>query len=224
MEVNTTIMKKKNKITTVSLDDVTLDDIYNFMEHGDMQKAPEHIRDYVLLLDKVRGMYKRIDRYGNPDAIIKHLVTIEGLDRMTAKRIYNEALEYFYCDNTISKAAWKNIYAEKMDMMINFAMLIAKDVNDAQKVVNMSKQAAEVRETHKEDKEELPDELFLPPVKVYTADAESLGLPKVNRNKLKEFVENMPELTEKEKVRLLSEAGITPFKLFLNEQEDPRQS
>jgi hypothetical protein len=208
----------------MNINDVDIHDIYDFMENGTVANAPAHIIRYLDLLDKARGMYLRIDQYGSAEAIIKHIMTSENLSRYKAKQVYNEALEYFYCDKVVSKMAWRNIYADKIDMMINFSMQIAKDVSDAQKVVKMVVDAAKVRGLDEQDKEELPDELFKQPVKVYTADAKSLGLPEVNRVKLKEFFENMPELTEKEKQRMLQEADIIPFKLFPDEQEDPRKS
>lgn len=208
----------------MSIEDIDIHDIYEFMEHGNKANAPAHIVKYLDLLDRVRGMYQRIDKYGNPEVIIKDLMVTENLSRYKASQVYQEALEYFFCDNAISKKAWKNIYADKIDKMINFSMLTVKDVADAAKVVKMIVDAAGVREVHEPDKEELPEDLFKAPLKVYTADAESLGMPKVNRTQLKEFIEGLPELTEKEKMRLLQEADIQPFKIFPNEQEDPRKS
>ncbi|OIQ22039.1 MAG: hypothetical protein BM557_01280 [Flavobacterium sp. MedPE-SWcel] len=206
------------------LEDIDIHDLYEFMEHGSMQNAPDKIREYVELLDKVRGMYLRIDRYGSPDAIIKHLITIEGLSRLKAKKIYEETLEYFYCDSHVSKAAYRNIYADKIDKMINFSMLTVKDPSDAAKVVKMVVDAANVRALDEPDKEELPEELFNQPIKVYTADAASLGLPVANRSKLKELIESLPELTEKERQRMMQEADIDKtFKMFPNDEEDPRK-
>ena len=208
----------------MKIDDVDIHDVYEFIEHGSLENAPEKIKDYVLLMDKVRGMYLRIDRYGNPESILKHLIKFDGLSRYQAKKVYEDTLEYFYCDSTISKKAWANIYADKVDMMINFSMQLVTDISDAQKVVKMIADAAVLRQTHIEDKEELPDQLFQQPVKIYTSDAAALGMPKINRIELKAFIEKLPELTEKEKTRLLQEADIIPFKLFPNEQEDPRKS
>lgn len=206
-------------------EDIDISHIYDFMENGNMDNAPEEIRDYVLLMDKVRGMYLRIDKFGNSEAIIKHLITAENLTRRKAKQFFEETLEYFYCDSHVSKQAWKNIYADKMDKMINFAMLMVKDINDASKVTKMIMEQRVMRDLDKEDKEELPEELFNQPVKLYMANAAELGLPAANRTELKKFVEDLPELTEKEKVRLKQEADIdNSFKLFPDEQEDPRRS
>lgn len=198
------------------------------METGNPTNAPDHIVAYLDLLDMVRGMFLRMDKWGSKEAIIKHLMVSSNhkLSRYKANQVCDEAQEYFYRDSQISKVAWKNIYAEKMEKMINFAMLTVKDVNDAQKVVKMLLDVSVLRGVNEEDKEELPAEVFQAPFVVYTWDSEALEMPKVNRQKLAEMIDAYPELTEKEKIRIKQEALIPGFKLkiFPNEQEDPRKS
>lgn len=209
---------------SIDITDVDIHDVYDFMENGTTSNAPGHIVKYLDLLDKARAMHLRIDQYGSAESIIKHFMVAEKLSRFKAKQIYNEALEYFYADKVVSKLAWRNIYGDKTDMLINMAMQLVENVSDAAKVVKMIVDAANIRGVNEPDQEELPEDLFKQPVKLYTADAESLGLPKVDRTKLKEFFNALPELTEKERQRMLQEADIIPFKLFPNEQEDPRKS
>lgn len=198
------------------------------METGNPANAPEHIVAYLDLLDMVRGMFLRMDKWGSKEAIIKHLMVSSQhkLSRYKANQVCDEAQEYFYRDTQISKSAWRNIYADKIDKMINFAMLTVKDVNDAQKVVKMCVDAGVLRAVNEPDKEELPAEIFQAPFVVYTWDTEALEMPKVNRQKLAEMIDKYPEITEKEKIRIKQEALIPGFKLkiFPNEQEDPRKS
>lgn len=198
------------------------------METGNAANAPEYIVAYLELLDMVRGMFLRMDKWGSKEAIIKHLMVSSQhkLSRYKANQVCDEAQEYFYRDTQISKSAWRNIYADKIDKMINFAMLTVKDVNDAQKVVKMCLDAGVLRAVNEPDKEELPAEIFQPPFVVYTWDTEALEMPKVNRQKLSEMIDKYPELTEKEKIRIKQEALIPGHKLkiFPNEQEDPRKS
>lgn len=208
----------------MTIHDVDLQDIYDFMERGNPNNAPEHIVVYLDLLDMVRGMYLRIDKYANKESIVKHLMTHKKMSRYKASTVYDEAMEYFYCDTKISKKAWRNIYAEKAEKMINFSMQIVENTSDAQKVVKMILDVANIRGLNEPDQEELPEDIFRAPFVVYTADAEMLGLPQVNRNKLEQMIDNIPELTEKEKIQIKREAQILPIKVFPNEQEDPRKS
>lgn len=208
----------------MTIDQINLRDIYDFMETGNPANAPEHIVAYLELLDKVRGMFLRIDQFGSRDAIIKHLITVDKMSRYKAAQVCDEAREYFYSDSKISKSAWKNIYADKIEMMINFAMQRVQDVNDAQKVVKMLVDASVLRGVNEPDIEEIPAEVFQAPFVVYTSSAETLGIPKPNRQRLAEMIDKFPELSEKEKEHLKREAGIKQLILFPNEQEDARKS
>lgn len=194
------------------------------METGNPANAPEHIVQYLELLDKVRGMFLRTDKYGSRDAIIKHLMTADKMSRFKAAQVCDEAREYFYSDSKISKDAWRNIYADKIEMMINFAMQTVENVSDAQKVVKMLVDVANLRGVNEPDAEEIPAEVFQAPFVVYSCDAEFLGMPKVNRQKLGEMIDKYPELTEKEKIQIKREALVLPLKIFPNEQEDARKS
>jgi len=207
------------------IDNVTLDDIYRFMETGNPDNAPIEIVAYLEVLTRVHGMLQRIDRFGSREAVIKHLVVAEKLSRYKASQLCNEAIEYFYIDQNVSRKAWANFYANIVDQEMNFIRLIKKEGQDSKRVAELAKIAAEMRGVYEGDKEELPAELFQKPFVVYTTNVEDLGLPKVDRNKIKEFIDKkMPALTEKEKQRIYQEADIIPFKAFLNEQEDPRKS
>jgi hypothetical protein len=208
----------------MSIDDLTLSDLYDFLEFGSINNAPPNIVEYVQVLDKIRGMHLRIDKFGSKEAIIKHLIAFEGYSRHKANSLYEDSLEYFYSDSKISKNAWRNIIAEKMMKNVTFAELIKESVLDAEKVQNMYLKLREVLELDKEDKEELPKELFSRPVKIYSVDAEFLGLPSVNRNRLAEMIDSFPELSEKERLRIKQESLVIPLKAFPNEQEDPRKS
>lgn len=208
----------------MNIENVDLQDIYEFMERGNPKNAPQHIVDYLDLLDKVRGMIIRIDQFGSKDIVVKHLMVTNDLSRYKASQVYDEAVEYFYVSQRVSKSAWKNVYADKMDKMINVSMQLVRNVDDARKVVQMLKDVGDMREVHVPDLERLPEELFKAPIVVYSLDPEELGLPKANRQRLAEIIDQIPELTEKERIRIKQEAQALPIKVFPDEQENPRKS
>lgn len=211
-------------IWDMNLDDVSLEHIYDFMENGSLKNAPEEIVNYLLLLDKVMGMIRRVDIFGNKDAVIKHLILVEGFSHYKAKSIYNETLEYFHADKEVSKDAYRNYYAERMDKVTNFAMLIMKDVADAAKVHKMLLDTMIARGVNEEDKEVIPDHFYEKPVNLLTYDARILEFGETNRKALDDFINKLPELTEKERQRIKQEALLLPLKVFPNEQEDPRKT
>ena len=209
----------------MTINEITLDHIYDFMEKGNLNNAPEEIVLYLELLDKIRGMFLRIDVFGTKEAIVKHLMLVDKISRYKAMQLCDEAQQYFYSDTKISKQAWRTIYAEKAEKMINFAMQTVKNPTDAAKVVKMLLDVAELRGINLPEQEELPAELFQPPWVIYSADAEFLGLEtKANRHRLAEMIDAFPELTEKQRVQIKREAQILPIKVFPNEQEDGRKS
>jgi hypothetical protein len=209
----------------MKIEDITLQDIYDFMEHGSLENAPPGIAEYLELLDKVRGMLMRIDQFANDESIIKHLMLVDGLSRYKAKNIISEAREYFYKDAVVSKMAWRNIYAEKLDKVIHFAMLNMKDINDAAKISKMILDIISVRGVNEPDEEKLPEELFRRPVKLYSLDASIFEFGNVDRQKLSKMIDLLPELTEKEKNRIKQEALVPGYelKIFQDESENPRK-
>ena len=208
----------------MTIDDISLEHVYDFMERGNINNAPEAIVQYLDRLDKIRGMFMRIDKFGSKETIVKHLMLVDGMSRYKAMQVCDEAQQYFYSDVKISKAAWRNIYAEKMEKAVNFGLLTMKDVSDAAKVVKMLADLGDMRGINLEEKDELPDSLFEAPWVVYSADAEFLGMPKPNRNKISALIDSYPELSEKEKTHLKREALILPLNIFPNEQEDARKT
>jgi hypothetical protein len=206
------------------INSVGLDDLKEFLETGNPDNAPEAIVQYVEMLGKIYSMTLRIDKFGSKEAVLKHLIAFEGLSRHRASLLYNETLEYFYTDKEVSKKAWRNFYASIIDQEINFSRRIKKDTADSKRIVDMVDKAANMRGAFDEEVEELPEELFRTPFIVYTCDAEMLGMPKVDRNKLSAQIDLYPDISEKEKIQIKREAQILPIKIFPDEQEDARKS
>jgi hypothetical protein len=208
----------------MTIDQIDLQDIYEFMEKGDVANAPPEIVQYLELLDKTRGMLIRIDKFSNDESIVKHLILSDRLSRYKAKQIIAEAREYFYSDKIVSKAAWKNIYAEKADKMLNFAMLTVKDTKDALGVIKAIADIVDkIRDLNTAEEEELPEELFRRPLTLYSLDARiSEFSSPIDRNELAKMIDKLPDLSERVKIRLKQEALCLPLTIFPDEQENVR--
>jgi hypothetical protein len=208
----------------MKLEDITIDIIYDFIENGNPDNVDPKIVEYLEVMEKVRGMRIRFDRFPSKDHIIKHLEKVDGYSRYMATQFYNDTIEYFYQDNKVSKDAYVNMYAEDLEKDIALARTLAKDVNDLAKISVMVKNLRELRKLDVVDIAMLPDTFFDKPFKFYGMDAEFLGLPAVDRPKLSKQIDNLPELTEKERELIKREANIIPVKLFLDESENARKS
>lgn len=209
------------------LQDISLDQIYDFIENRDTtaegaKSSPVMV--YMLEMEKVRGMALRIDRFASKDAIVNHLMKVDKYSRYFASKLYNQAMEYFYCDNEVSKTAWRNIYAEKMEKVINFAIATMKDASDASKVSKMIADLGKLRGLDQPDPEEFPDGMFDRPFKIYSTDPEFLGMPKIDRRKLSDFIDGLPEMSDAEKIAIKREAQILPVKFLLPDDENPRKA
>lgn len=211
-------------------ENITLEDIYDFIDckYGPDDIIPAHkqpILNHLELLDKIRAMHLRIEQYGSEDHIVQHLITAEGLSRYLAKKYYNQALEFFYCENEISKSAWRNIIADKMERGINAAIMAAKDTKDFVSATKLWIEVAKIRELDKADPPQLNPEAAGRMFAIYSYDPKQLGLDTIQDNeKVRQFIDSLEGITEKEKELAYEEAMLKPLKLFPNKHEDVRKS
>ncbi|WP_314243835.1 hypothetical protein [Empedobacter tilapiae] len=211
-------------------ENITLEDIYDFIDckYGPDDIIPAHkqpILKHLELLDKIRAMHLRIEQYGSEDHIVQHLISAEGLSRYLAKKYYNQALEFFYCDNEISKSAWRNIIADKMERGINAAIMAAKDTKDFVAATKLWIEVAKIRELDKVDPPQLNPDAAGRMFAIYTYDPKLLGLETiVDKNLVKKFIDNLENVTEREKQLAYQEAMLEPLKLFPEKHEDVRKS
>lgn len=207
----------------MGIKDITLDQIYMFIKNGDPSNAPEELVRYLQLMEMVRGLYLRKLDYPTKTMIVNHLMKAEELSYYLANKLYNDTIEYFYCDTTITKKAWSNLYADQLDALVAMATALIKDARDAKAVAGIIKEARLARKLDEPDVPELPAALFEKPFIMYSMDAEFLGLAPIDRNKLAAQIDELPEMTEREKELIKRDAAINPIILFPDEQEDPRK-
>lgn len=209
----------------LKLEDINLSHIYEYLQTGSSEKADPEIVRYLDLLDKSRAMYNRIDEFGHKDLIVAHLIKVEKLSRYLANNIYNDAMEYFYCDKQISNDAWGNILAEDTRKDYILAIKLAKTTTDVTNASKLHLQIYKLKGLDKPEPPKIPEGAFTQPFKMYSVDTEFLGLPKKNKSEIKKMLDKFPEISEKIRMRLEEEAGNLPtVRLFLDEHEDPRKS
>lgn len=203
---------------------IDLDDIYDFVDNGNPENAPNGIVEYLDLMNKVRSMDNRPLEYGTKESVLKHLIKVDNLTRHIATKLYYNTLEYFYASDQLSKQAQRNVYAAKIERMIAICEPFVKNVADAKQVVNMIKEAWRVRLLDKEDVEKIPEDWFKEQTVLYTTDILEAGLPPINRNELKDIVKGYPGLTEREIDRVLQEGLVTQIEIFPDEQKNARKA
>lgn len=208
--------------------DYNLDDLYEWIENGKSAVVDENFMRYVELLDKVRAMMLRKDIYGNKETIIKHLINFEPSlqnNRYRANQIYSESIEYFYTQDTISKKAWRNLYADELDKAYDLAIALAETSADVDKASKIKERAAKIRALDQVDPPEIPKNLFSRPNKVYSMDMDMWEIGSEDRGDAVAWIEEYgKKLSLKQIDRIKQEIGATKIKIFQDETEDPRKN
>lgn len=201
----------------MDISDDKYDQLITFIETGAEGNLPEEMVEYITLLELIRGLHMR---FRSRKAIINLLQKKPyELSYYLASKRYTEAINFFYLDHEIKKDAWRNLYAEKLDRAADLVLSTATTSKDVDIYKNIIYAAMEARQLGKEDKEELPEEIFEKKIKIYTINPEELGRERPNRNLLASKIDNY-NIPEKEKERLKSEAGITDIKIFPDESAE----
>lgn len=162
---------------------------------------PEKAVQLLTMLDTVRGLFQK---YKSKTFIVNLLVKNFGISRQYAGRVFVDALNFFYLDHGISKEAWRNIYAEKLDN----AATLCWETNDMEGYRRNIMSAAELRGLNKEDPAKVPEELFDRRPIIYINDPKRLGIPEISRTDLAAFIDKQ-DVSELEKKKLYQDVGVT---------------
>jgi hypothetical protein len=183
------------------------------IERGETSNLPANIVRYYEQIDYIRSLYSKF----NSKSYIISMVRLKWpqIPFYSANKLFNECLNFFNLDNDVKTQAWANIYADRLD---NMAM-IATEMNDLETARRLTMDAANLRGVNKEKSDPLPDGLLDRRVIVYVMDPEKLGIPKVDRRDLAEFIDKI-DITESEKLKLRRDAQVedVAFELVENEQ------
>ena len=176
-----------------------LHELQAFMNSG-QTSLPEHMQKYLEHLDTIRSMHQK---YNSKRFIINYLVASNHVTRQEALRWYSDAINFFYLNNEITKEAWRNVYAEKLED----AASVAWHLNDMETFSRNIIRAADLRQLNKEDPPTLPADFYDRRTIIYSTDISKLGIKRESRVKLAEFIDAL-DITELEKDDARKDAGI----------------
>ncbi|WP_332028552.1 hypothetical protein [Kaistella sp.] len=202
-------------------DEIELDDLLEFLETGNPKNVPPKLMAYMQMLEKIWGMYRRSFDFPNKEAIIKHLVIIDKLQRYQAVKLVRDALTYFAQENELSKKTWKELIADKMLKAFTAAIRLAKNSHDFLDAVKILKEMAAVLQLDQEDIGEMEEDIMRQ-LQVLSTDITLFGEEKQDRNTIAQFIDALPDVPEKVKEAAKLEVDQIPFR-FLNMEENPRK-
>ncbi|MEI6577707.1 MAG: hypothetical protein WCO63_16140 [Bacteroidota bacterium] len=183
---------------TIDLNPVHLQ---QWMTTGKSEELRPMMIQYLDRLETIRAM---IAKYNTPAYITNVLMELyPEVTRYHCQRLIADAINFFYCNNEIKKEAWRNIYAEKLDN----AALVCWNDNDMEGFRKLTESAMKARRLNEADKEDIPLNLLERKTVLYQIDAEKMGIKKVDRPVLGEWIDKL-NLSVQETKRLKMDAGI----------------
>lgn len=199
------------KPSRINFEGVDSHQIERILHTGNIDSLTPAEREYFDLMRLVRDFNARMmlpggNRIVTKAGIIKLLKSdAYGLSDWMARRVYSDALNFFYATDNVSSRAWANVYAERLDKLAALAASMGK-IRDAKTIYA---EAAKLRGCYEEQAAEIPQELLdAAPVVLYTSDPESMGAPKADRRELDAFIDSIPDIPEISRQRVKEDAGI----------------
>lgn len=200
----------------MEIDDNKYDALLAFIETGSQGDLPEELIEYISILELIRGMHMR---YENRNAIVKFIQQPPyGLSEYHATQYYTDAINLFYLSNEIKRQAWRNVYAEKLDRAADLVLMTATTSKDIDIYKNIIYAIKDFRQLGEPEPDDIPEEFFKKPVKIYTLDPTQVGRSRPDRNLLAKHIDKL-DIPETDKQRIKSDAMIEEIE-FLSNDED----
>ena len=197
------------------------DTLQDYLASGCTMQLTDEELDYYNALYALVGIHRK---YGKDNAIAFLMHPPFNVPQAKAQRMYAEALNLFFLNDTVENDAWRNILFDNLQKAALAVLQNAESSKDMEVYGNLLVQAAKVKQLDKPD----PVKAASPadkPVKVYDLDPAAVGLPAANRLSLGRQIDTM-DLPEHEKERLRRDAGITDvdFEEMLDDTEEKTES
>ncbi len=179
------------------------DTLQDYLASGCTLELTDEEMDYYNALYALVGIHRK---YGKDNAIAFLMHPPFNVERSRARRMYAEALNLFYLNDTVENDAYRNIIFDNLQKAALAVLQNATSAKDMEVYGNLQTQAWKVKLLDKPD----PEKVQLPadkPVKVYDLDPAAVGLPSANRNELGRQIDAI-DLPEREKTRLRRDANI----------------
>jgi hypothetical protein len=189
----------------VNIEKYNSDIVMNYIRTGKTESLPADVVEYIDMLELVRSMY---DKYERKQDIVNMLMSpTYGLSRYKANQVFYESLNLFFADNNVKVEAWEAICAKRAEDLMQLA-IAADDIETARKCL---KDFSAYRGVGKEKAPEIPKEMYIRPVVIYTMESEQVGVPKADRRELAAFIDALPEINEGQRRKIKREAGVDPL-------------
>jgi len=199
-----------------------MESLEDYIQSGNINKLSAEEAIYIEALTLFNSLSRK---YGRRNTIQFFTQAPFNLKYARASEMYDEAVNLFYRDRIIEKKALRHKKAEQLDEAALIVRDNAQSSKDWEIYGKLLMASSKLQELDKPDVEKLPVELYQKPIRVYSLDTETIGLPKIDRQDLATQIELL-DIPEREKIRLKSDALLGPFNITerLNELEEESKS
>ena len=171
-------------------------------------------------MDYYNALYAIHRKYGKDNAIAFLMHPPFNVERSRARRMYAEALNLFYLNDTVENDAYRNIIFDNLQKAALAVLQNATSAKDMEVYGNLQTQAAKIKRLDQADPVK-PMEVKDKPVIHFDLDPAAVGLPSANRNELGRQIDAI-DLPEREKTRLKRDANVIDVDIeeMLDDQEE----
>ena len=193
------------------------DRLQDYLASGCTMELTGDEMDYYNALYALIGIQRK---YGKDNAISFLMHDPFQVKRARAREMYNEAINLFFANDSVENNAHRNMMFDNLQKAAQVVLMNAHSSKDMEVYGNLMIQAAKIKQLDKPDPQKRK-EVNEKPIKIYTLDAQAAGMPQVNRQLLAEQIDSIPDIPEREKVRLKRDAQVIDVDIIemLDDQE-----
>ncbi len=193
------------------------DRLQDYLASGCTMELTDDEVDYYNALYALIGIQRK---YGKDNAISFLMHDPFQVKRARAREMYNEAINLFFANDSIENNAHRNMMYDNLQKAAQVVLMNAHSSKDMEVYGNLMIQAAKIKQLDKPDPQKRK-EVNEKPIKIYMLDTQAVGMPQVNRQLLAEQIDSIPDIPEREKVRLKRDAQVIDVDIIemLDDQE-----
>lgn len=193
------------------------DRLQDYLASGCTMELTDDEMDYYNALYALIGIQRK---YGKDNAISFLMHDPFQVKRAKAREMYNEAINLFFADDSVENNAHRNMMYDNLQKAAQVVLMNAHSSKDMEVYGNLMVQAAKIKQLDKPDPQKRK-EVNEKPIKIYMLDTQAVGIPQVNRQLLAEQIDSIPDIPEREKVRLKRDAQVIDVDIIemLDDQE-----
>ena len=193
------------------------DRLQDYLASGCTMELTDDEMDYYNALYALIGIQRK---YGKDNAISFLMHDPFQVKRAKAREMYNEAINLFFADDSVENNAHRNMMYDNLQKAAQVVLMNAHSSKDMEVYGNLMVQAAKIKQLDKPDPQKR-NEVNEKPIKIYMLDTQAVGIPQVNRQLLAEQIDSIPDIPEREKVRLKRDAQVIDVDIIemLDDQE-----